>query len=167
MNLHSLCKIDKSFKCVILKKNEFYGNGGYMFRYLWIALVVLMVVPGCRSRSQNESPETLTLTLDVEEASAEAVPAPVKSRKATPAPRLQVNNTAAEETRRVEGSQRKPTPERRVFSSMPYSSGQMDSELGDIEQNYVNSIRQRHNQQVKENESRVFGGFTPASLFGK
>ena len=167
MNLHSLCKIDKSFKCVILKKSEFYDYGGIMLRYLWLALIVLLVLPACRSRSQDVPPEKLSLTLDVQEVSPETTPATLNHPKQNHIPRPRANSAVAPESRKPDEPRRKQSSDRRRLSSMPYSSGKMDSELNDIEQGYIDSIRQQHNQQVKDSERRVFGGFSPSNLFGK
>ncbi len=130
-----------------------------MFKNIAILALPVILFAGCRSAEDSpaataDQPEKITLTINVQQAPAPEKPAvkrPVAPEK--PHRKAQVKKTSAPAASR----------QRSVKEEIP--RGSIDGDLNNVEQKYLRDVRRRQQQQKRENERRVFGGFSPGELF--
>ena len=131
-----------------------------MKKFLILILIMGMAAGGCRSREKNKCgdalpEEKIKLSVNVEEAvpTPEAGKKPIKKRTARVAP--------AANTKQLPAAAKNAGKPAEVTSV----DGDWDGSLNDVEQSYIREIKKRNQQQVKTNESRVFGSFSSTDLF--
>ncbi len=180
MNLHSILKIDKSFKLCYLKKSEFLFNRGdfFMDRFIVLLLVCMVFAGGCRRYNPDELPEVeplpgeqparIKLNVNIDDNSSAQQKSTPKKKQSKPEKK---NKQAAIKpgqailSPNTRHKMEKRQPRRRSREIVPTSVGIIDGELNSVEQSYLREVRARREQQVRTSEQQVFGSFSPGNIF--
>lgn len=169
MNLHRLSDIDKLFRlCYVKKKQNLYFMEYFMIQKIFFMLFAAAVFTGCTTTEEHREhrgrrsghpahEQKVTVSMDI----AEAVPAPVPPKENRSYKKNQKNNQRPP-VRERKSSQNRPQT-RQVQDNRdrrPTAPQGFDRELNSVEQQHLQEVRRRNQQQKLDNERKVFGGFT-------
>ncbi len=186
MNLHSILRIDKSFKrCYLKKKQNFIPEGHFMKKNALFLLSALLLLGGCRSGKHHDLPEVkplpgeekvhVTLNVNISDDGKNALPATQDSgkKKAQPEKKERVKRKKSPQSNQIilspaarkKQDRKRSEDKRRKRELVPSGVGLIDSDLNSVEQSYLQQVRRRREQQVRNSEQQVFGSFSPNNIF--